>query len=41
MDFCSLKIRNKAHAPTNIHKQKRKLAIIIIIIIIIIMIKIV
>ena len=36
MDFCSLKIRDKAHAPTHIHKQKRKLTIITIIIIIII-----
>ena len=25
MDFCSLKLRDKAHAPTQIHKQKRKL----------------
>ena len=31
MDFCSLKIRDKAQAPTHIHKQKRKLTIIIII----------
>ena len=35
IDFCSLKIRDKAHAPTHIHKQKRKLTIIIIILIII------
>ena len=35
MGFCSLKIRDKAHAPTQIHIQK-KLTIIIIIIIIII-----
>ena len=24
IDFCSLEIRGKAHAPTHIHKQKRK-----------------
>ena len=40
MDFRSLKIRDKAHVPTHIHKQNRKLTttktIIIIIIIIII-----
>ena len=30
MDFRSLKMRDKAHAPTHIHKQKRKLTIIII-----------
>ena len=30
MDFRSLKMRGKAHAPTHIHKQKRKLTIIII-----------
>ena len=32
MDFRSLKIRDKAHAPTHIHKQKRKLTTIVIII---------
>ena len=38
MDFHSLLKRDKAHAPTHIHKQKRKLTILILMIIIIIII---
>ena len=38
LDFRSLQKRDKAHTPTNIHKQERKLTMIMITIIIIIVI---
>ena len=38
IDFRSLKVRDKAHAPAHIQKQKRKLTTIIIIITIMIII---
>ena len=39
LDFRSLQKRDKAHTPTNIHKQERKLTMIMITIIIVIIIK--
>ena len=38
LDFRSLQKRDKAHTPTNIHKQERKLTMIMITIIIIVII---